>query len=367
MSARKRERPRLRDKIKRQARRAILCATLMVGSIMGANCGESPAPRTDAAPDSISMPDSRPTDAGVPDACIPKEINFVCTNSLLDSGILEPGEFFEFSGYKLVLDDVEEKSGDAIFSLTDSCGAELKKFTLSENSSLYIKFLQGGILVSVKDTASGSKEKWADAKVEDLCNPPKDGGVVVPKDSSVDSKQVPDSAPDMMPDAGVDAMPADIGVDSTPAVDATIDSASDLSSAEIGPTDSSADACVANNSALMCNQWALYYSWITLGKTIDIFGSDKLTTVFKLRLDKIETASGVTSVNVSILDSCGAVVLKDKLEVNNPKKLNVAGKTIVVECYDAVISSGDGGVKNGSALIEITVPCPTTDGGIGSG
>jgi len=366
MDARQTRKPRFRDNIKRQARRAVLTAALLIAGAMGANCGETPAPRADAASDTMS--DSRPIDAGVPDACIPKEINFVCTNSLVSSGILKPGESFEFSGYKLRLDDIEEKSGDAIFTLTDSCGDELRKFTVPENSSLYIKFLQGGILVSVKDTASGSKEKWADTKVEDMCNPPKDGGVVVPKDSSVDSKPAKDSAPDTMPDAGVDAKtPSDAGADSAPAKDSSPDVSSDLSSMDGSPVDSTADACVADGSSLLCDQDSLYYSWITLGKTLEILGSDKLSTVYKLRLDKIETSSGVTSVTVSFLDTCGKVVLNKKLEVNNPETLDVAGQTIVVECYNAMLSTGDGGVNSGAALIEITVPCPSLDGGAGSG
>jgi hypothetical protein len=175
-------------------------------------------------------------------------------------------------------------------------------------------------------------------------------------DFRVDLALKPDSSRDLSAnDSALDAA----GPDGNGAKDgAAMDGkGKDAQAVDSGP----ADACIAQKSALSCsNTSTLASGWLSLGGSLDLKGGPlPLQTVYKLRLDGIETLGGSTSAAVSVTDSCGKSLKKDKVAVGATKTFVLNGNAIFVtadEVYGG-LSALDASAQTGLAKISVTVPC----------
>lgn len=150
-----------------------------------------------------------------------------------------------------------------------------------------------------------------------------DGGVA--KDGSSDYNKVTDMAPDALSDKGA------------------------------------SDACVPSSGALVCsNTSAVASGWLALGSYLELKGNAyTLDTIYRVRFDGVETANGTSSAVISVLDSCGKLLKKDKIQLNSTKSFSVSGQQfdITLEGLYGGISGGDGAVQSGQAKLSAEVLC----------
>jgi hypothetical protein len=188
---------------------------------------------------------------------------------------------------------------------------------------------------AIADAAQDSNAS-VDAGVDLKADAPIDSGLDLQDAKITDSISTPDVA-----DAGVDALPDSVA-------------------------DSTSDACVADDSSLMCGGTPIFSDFLTLGQSFDLI-TDTTTqnVVYQLRLDSVESLDGIMSAKISIIDTCFNTIKNEEIELLATKSITLGSQTIEVTVDKAAAgpAPNDAGAAWGIAKITVVVPCSAGDGG----
>ncbi len=184
------------------------------------------------------------------------------------------------------------------------------------------------------------------------------------KDGSADSMRDGSAKPDTVSDKGAkDAGPDALKPDGASIPDGALHDglAKDAGVEALAADATASDACVALSKALSCsNAYPLASGWLALGGSLDLKSAPPyVQVIYKLKLESVETLGGTTSAVVSIADSCGKVLKKEKVAVKGTKTVVLSGTTMHITADEVYGGFGtfDAGAQTGLAKISVTAPC----------
>jgi hypothetical protein len=412
MNMNKLKKPRFREKIKRQARKLVLGATLLVAGAFGSACGDKitnithNCHRSDGGaatdmlkPDSGVLPDTLASDTLKPDACVADTSCTVTEEKATIEITIPPkaGSTSPAFNIKLALKEGESytnlgvtfkiKSIDATVANHTTCSTSDKKVTLEITDSNGTTQITMGYGESI--TVSGVTVKALGIHIgvngfhcsESMIFPPK---TVFNQGDSFnfgkytlvfeDGQQVGDKVYALLSindscgnsvtklKVGESEMSASMLFDGQH-VEFVIDQVAISTSTKWAnislhvPCKTVPQTCVGNLDPLKCSDTVpLVSGTLNQGGYLNIESAPGKTK-FRLQLDDGQVLNGNNYAIVSLIDSCGNIIKKDKLQEGSTKTFVVNGESL-----DVTVNSAAFGMTFGAKWANFTVnaPCSKT-------